>query len=158
MVEAAAWGEAGPLEALVAAVAAALSRDERIRARLEGASAACVAFTSDAEVRRLNAAYRGIDKPTNVLSFPSPGDPGAGHPADASLPLGDVVLADATVAAEAAELGIPLAHHIQHLVTHGALHLLGFDHETDADADVMEGLERELLAGLGIPDPYRSAD
>ena len=95
------------------------------------------------------------DAPTNVLSFPAAASapPAPGAP----LLLGDVVLAFETVAAEAAAQGKPLADHLAHLVVHGVLHLLGFDHEADAEAERMEALETRLLAGLGIADPYRAA-
>jgi probable rRNA maturation factor len=81
-----------------------------------------------------------------VLSFPAPPNP-EGH-------LGDIALAFGVCAREAAEQGKPLDHHLQHLVVHGALHLVGYDHMTDAEAGEMEALEREVLAGLGVPDPY----
>jgi probable rRNA maturation factor len=111
-----------------------------------------IALSSDANVRVLNATYRGMDKPTNVLSFPAQ----AGMASEPGAPafLGDIVLAAETVLAEAENLGIPPAHHFQHLVVHGLLHLLGFDHEADAEAERMERLERMILARLGIPDPY----
>lgn len=108
-------------------------------------------FTDDAQIRTLNAGYRGKDKPTNVLSFPA-------FPAKRGAPLppmlGDVVLASETIRREAALEGKPLDHHIAHLIIHGFLHLIGYDHETDAEADEMESLERRALALLAIPDPY----
>jgi len=110
-----------------------------------------VILTDDAEQQRLNRDFRGKDAPTNVLSFPI----GDATPDGGPTILGDVVLAFETVAREAAEQKKPLADHLRHLVVHGVLHLLGFDHETDAEAEVMEALEREILAGLGVPDPYR---
>jgi probable rRNA maturation factor len=116
-----------------------------------------VVFTDDAAARRLNRAWRGQDRPTNVLSFPTferlvesaPRQVPAGP-----LPLGDVVLALETVRAEAAAARIPLADHVAHLIVHGCLHLLGYDHQNGADAALMEGLERQILATLGIADPY----
>jgi probable rRNA maturation factor len=110
-----------------------------------------VILTDDAEQRRLNRHYRGKDAPTNVLSFRM-GDvvPGGGP-----VMLGDVVLAFETVAREATEQQKPFTDHLRHLVVHGVLHLLGFDHETDAEAAVMEAREKQILAGLGVPDPYR---
>src|SRR5690606_15140401 len=108
-------------------------------------------FTDDAHIRTLNRDWRGKDKPTNVLSFPAfemaPGDP---------LPamLGDIVLAFETISSEAALEGKPFDHHLTHLIVHGMLHLLGYDHETDEEAEEMEALERRILAGLAIPDPY----
>ncbi|MEQ1578784.1 MAG: rRNA maturation RNase YbeY [Hyphomicrobium sp.] len=112
----------------------------------------CVALSDDANVRRLNAAYRNKDKPTNVLSFPAGDD--AQEPDAPAVFLGDVVLALETVLREAAELGIPAQQHVQHLAVHGVLHLIGYDHETEEDAAVMEGLETAILANLGLPDPY----
>ena len=111
-----------------------------------------IVFTDDAHVRTLNHAWRGKDAPTNVLSFPAfpLGSRGTLPPL-----LGDVVLAAETVAREAAAENKPLAHHITHLIVHGILHLIGYDHETDAEAEEMEELERLILAGLDIPDPYR---
>jgi probable rRNA maturation factor len=116
-----------------------------------GASELGVVFTDDAHVRALNAGWRGKDKATNVLSFPAFPETKTGP-----LPplLGDVVLAAETVAGEAALEGKPLENHISHLVVHGLLHLLGYDHEGDAEAEEMEALERRILARLAIPDPY----
>lgn len=112
-----------------------------------------VILTDDAEQRRLNRTYRGKDAPTNVLSFPI-ADPTAPPPAGAPILLGDVVLAFETVAREAAEQQKPLPDHLRHLVVHGVLHLLGFDHGSDADAAAMEAREVEILKGLGVPAPY----
>jgi len=114
------------------------------------ASELSIVFSDDAHVGALNAQWRGKDKPTNVLSFPAfPTIRGVLPPM-----LGDVVLAAETVGREAAVEGKPLEHHISHLVIHGVLHLLGFDHLNDREADEMEGLERRALARLAIPDPY----
>jgi probable rRNA maturation factor len=107
-------------------------------------------LTDDATVRDLNVRFRQQDKPTNVLSFPAPQNP--------ERFLGDVALAYGVCAREAQEQGKPLAHHLQHLVAHGVLHLLGYDHMSDAEADEMEGLERVVLAGLGVPDPYLAGE
>lgn len=106
-----------------------------------------IALSSDAHVAALNEQYRGKAKPTNVLSFPSGSNAPSGQ-------LGDIILARETVAREAAEQGIPLAHHVQHLVVHGILHLLGYDHMTDADAEQMEAIEISILSNLGIANPY----
>ena len=111
-------------------------------------------LTDDAEQRRLNRAYRGRDLPTNVLSFAA-ADPTGPLPAGAPLLLGDIVLAFETIAREAVEQQKPIADHLRHLVVHGALHLLGYDHECEADAALMEAREIELLATMGVPDPYR---
>ncbi|MEO5324873.1 rRNA maturation RNase YbeY [Mesorhizobium sp. CC13] len=149
MVEAGAWAGEDELRALVErAVPAALAEAGADMA--QGVELSLV-FTDDESIRRLNAEWRGKDKPTNVLSFPAfpiaPGDP---------LPpmLGDIVLASETVAREAAEEDKPLENHITHLIVHGLLHLLGYDHETDEEAEEMEALERRALARLAIPDPY----
>jgi probable rRNA maturation factor len=107
-------------------------------------------LTGDAAVRDLNARFRRKDGPTNVLSFPAPRNP--------ERFLGDVALAFGVCASEAREQGKPLAHHLQHLVAHGVLHLLGYDHMNDAEAHEMEGLERVILAGLGVPDPYLAGE
>ncbi|HVZ54762.1 MAG TPA: rRNA maturation RNase YbeY [Pseudolabrys sp.] len=110
-----------------------------------------VALTDDAAVRTLNRDWRGIDKPTNVLSFPASAPKIKGMPAL----LGDVIVAYETLAREAAEENKPVLHHLAHLVVHGYLHLLGYDHQTDSEAEAMEGIEREILARLNIADPYR---
>ena len=115
-----------------------------------------VRFTADDEVKALNAAWRGKDKPTNVLSFPmlEPAELGALPPTGEVL-LGDVVLAHGVCAAEAADKGVAVETHAAHLIVHGTLHLLGYDHETgEADAEEMEQVEREALAAIGIADPY----
>jgi probable rRNA maturation factor len=108
-------------------------------------------FTSDEEVQALNSGWRGKDKPTNVLSFPMAEGEAL---AEAHL-LGDVVLAWGVCSAEAAEKGVSVEDHAAHLVVHGTLHLLGYDHETgDEDAEAMEEVERRALAAMGIADPY----
>ena len=113
-----------------------------------------VKFTSDDEVRGLNAAWRGKDVATNVLSFPMADEAGL---ADAQL-LGDIVLAYGNCAAEAAEKEVAIETHAAHLVVHGTLHLLGYDHETSgAAAELMEQTERAALASIGIADPYEVA-
>lgn len=107
-------------------------------------------LADDAEIRRLNASWRGRDSATNVLSFPLD-QPPAG---DETRHLGDIVLAFETVSREAMDKNIPLAQHAAHLVVHGLLHLLGYDHEITKDAEEMEHLEVKILARLGMPDPY----
>ena len=108
-------------------------------------------LTDDAGVQALNRAWRGLDKPTNVLSFP-----GSGLPApDGVRHLGDIALAFETIVREAEAQGTSLAHHVAHLIVHGVLHLIGHDHEEDEEAEAMESLETEALAKLGIADPYR---
>lgn len=111
-----------------------------------GASAEIV-FAGDPMVADLNGRFRGEPRPTNVLAFPS-GEAGA------AAFLGGVVLGYGVAAREAAERGIPLGHHATHLTLHGLLHLLGYDHVGEAERAAMEAVEIELLAGLGIPDPY----
>ncbi len=114
-----------------------------------------VKFTSDAEVRALNAAWRGKDRATNVLSFPMAEE---AELAAAQL-LGDIVLAQGVCAAEAGDKGVPIETHAAHLVVHGTLHLLGYDHETsEADAEEMEAVERRALASIGIADPYHVSE
>lgn len=149
LVEAGAWPAEDVLERLARrAVEAALAET--------GASAAqpaelSLVFSDDAGIRELNAGWRGKDKPTNVLSFPAfpvrPGDP---------LPpmLGDIVLAAETIFREADLEEKPFEHHLTHLVIHGFLHLVGYDHETEDEAETMEAIERRALARLAIPDPY----
>jgi probable rRNA maturation factor len=109
-----------------------------------------IVLTDDAAMRSLNRAWRGVNAATNVLSFPNRSIGGE------AAPIGDIVLAYETVAAEARKEGKPFAHHIAHLAVHGFLHLLGYDHEHARDAATMEHLEREILRRLAIPDPYRS--
>lgn len=105
-----------------------------------------ILLTDDDSVQALNRDFRQKDYATNVLSFPSPPNPEG--------QIGDIALAYGVCAREAAEQGKPLSHHLQHLVAHGVLHLLGYDHESDDEAEAMEALEREILAGLDVPDPY----
>lgn len=105
-----------------------------------------VLLTDDESVRELNARFRDKDRPTNVLSFPAP--------ENAAPHLGDIVLAYGVCATEAEAQGKTLADHLGHLVVHGVLHLLGRDHEDDAEAEEMEAEEREILAQIGVADPY----
>jgi len=113
-----------------------------------------VKFSDDAEVRALNAGYRGKDTPTNVLSFPMmSADELASPPVQGGL-LGDIVLAAETCGREAAEKGVAVADHASHLIIHGTLHLLGHDHDEEARAETMEGIERMALDRIGIADPY----
>lgn len=109
-------------------------------------------FTDDAQVRELNRDYRQQDKPTNVLSFAA--QEGGGP---ATLMLGDIVLARQTIEREAGEQDKTRDDHLTHLILHGFLHLLGYDHETDEEAEIMEDLETRILAQLGIADPYVTA-
>ena len=106
-------------------------------------------LTGDAQMQALNNQFRGQDKPTNVLSFPAADFPGPGP-----VRLGDIALAYGACAREAKTQGKPLENHLVHLVVHGVLHLVGYDHETEAEAEAMEAEERSVLAGLDIEDPY----
>ncbi|HEX8381420.1 MAG TPA: rRNA maturation RNase YbeY [Allosphingosinicella sp.] len=143
----------------LAAVRAAVAQSG-VPGLLDGGPAAevSVKFTSDDEVRSLNAAWRGKDKATNVLSFPmvAPEQVAAlAASAEGEALLGDIVLAHGICGEEAAAKGIAACTHAAHLVVHGTLHLLGLDHETDeGEAEAMEAAERRALAGLGIADPY----
>ena len=144
-----AWKRAVPdLEAQVRAASRAVLRHMKPR---RGRSEIAVRLSGDRDVRRLNRDFRGKDKPTNVLSFPS-GDETS--PRGAPLMLGDIAIAYGTVAREAAAQGKSVRDHLLHLVIHGVLHLLGHDHQRSAEAQRMENLERDLLAGFGIADPY----
>jgi probable rRNA maturation factor len=152
-VAAPAWRAALPdLEALVSRAAlAALAEAGNPEGAAGGPAELAVRLTDDAELQALNRQYRGKDKPTNVLSFP--GDPADALPGE-PLPLGDLALAYGTVAREASEQGKSLADHLSHLIVHGTLHVLGYDHETEAEAAEMEALEVRILSGFGIADPY----
>jgi probable rRNA maturation factor len=108
-----------------------------------------IVLTDDSAIRLLNRAWRRVDAATNVLSFPT--SRAGGEP----LLIGDIVLAYETIAAEARTQRKPFAHHVAHLVVHGFLHLLGYDHMRNKDAETMERVERDILRRLAIPDPYR---
>lgn len=138
-VEDPAWQAALPAAGELARAAAA--------AAVPADAAVTILLADDDTLRDLNARFRGRDRPTNVLSFPAP--------ASAAPHLGDLALAYGVCAAEAEAQGKSLADHLRHLVIHGALHLQGHDHETEAEAEAMEALERTLLAGMGVADPYR---
>jgi probable rRNA maturation factor len=148
MVEAGDWSRLEGAEALAqraaeAAVAVAEETDEDFEVS--------VMLADDAQIRELNRTWRGKDKPTNVLSFPAPDQPGAEGPRH----LGDIALAYETLVRESEEESKALADHFAHLIVHGILHLLGYDHEDEAEAETMEALEVKALAALGIADPYR---
>ena len=149
LIEAKGWEAIPDLEALVerAARAALLQADPK---RAQTASVA-VLLCDDTAIRRLNRDFRALDKPTNVLSFPASPMPGEDF-------LGDLALAFQTCAREARDEHKRIDHHICHLVVHGVLHLLGYDHETDDEADVMEAREVAILNALGIADPYAGAE
>lgn len=127
----------------------------------------CLVFTSDAEVAVLNSQWRGKDGPTNVLSFPAGDDEEFNEDCeeigdvmdadgDADRVLGDVILAFETIAREAEEQGKAFRNHTAHLLVHGVLHLLGYDHQTDEEAEQMEAIESQVLASAGIADPWHS--
>ena len=148
MIEAGDWSRLEDAEVLAqkaaeAALAVTYEADQEFEAS--------VMLTDDAQIRELNRTWRDKDKPTNVLSFPAPEQPGLSGPRH----LGDIALAYETLVRESEEESKELAHHFAHLIIHGVLHLLGYDHEVEAEADIMEGLEVKALATLGIADPYR---
>lgn len=118
-------------------------------AKVTGVAELSIMLTDDAEQQELNKQWRGLDKPTNVLSFPQiePFGPVEGL-------VGDIVLARETLEREALEQGLPFDHHFTHLVVHGFLHILGYDHIEENEAVAMEALETRVLTALGIPDPY----
>ena len=130
---------AGTLRAYAEAALAGRREDGELSVRIVDAE----------EGRALNRDYRDKDYATNVLSFPAELPPGVPLPI-----LGDLVLCAPVIAREAEEQGKPLKHHYAHMLVHGVLHLLGHDHMDEAEAEAMEAIEREVLAGLGIPDPY----
>lgn len=146
LVEDERWDPLNPLDAADAVLHAIVARG-----LLSDGPARCeIVFTTDEAIKSLNNTFRGKNAPTNVLAFPS------GEPAIAGEPsaLGSVALAFGVMEREAGERDIPIGHHITHLTLHGLLHLLGYDHEEEAQRVAMESIEVEILAGLGIPDPY----
>lgn len=153
VLEDARWQEAGLEPLAERAARAALAGVGRNPARHEIALLAC----SDARIAGLNADFRGKPKPTNVLSWPDfdgpVPEPSGGAEAE-RLFLGDIAIAYDTCAREAEAAGIPFADHVSHLVVHGVLHLLGHDHVDDAEAEIMETLETNVLASMGVPNPY----
>jgi probable rRNA maturation factor len=150
-IEAGAWLEAEPnvIELAGAAANEAIAVASAPESTMYGLE---VVLSDDAHVWELNRRHRGKDKPTNVLSFSAPADFAPART------LGSVILAYETVIAEAREQGKTLGEHLQHLVVHGVLHLLGYDHEADREAEEMEAVERLVLASLGVADPYRVRD
>jgi probable rRNA maturation factor len=148
LIEAGTWPARAKLRALAERAISAAA--DRACPDLEPGAEVSLLFTDDAHMRRLNLRYRGIDKPTNVLSLPAArllvGRLGP--------PLGDIALASETVAAEAEAQGLAATHHLTHLIVHGFLHLIGYDHEQDSEALVMEGMETAILGELGMADPY----
>ena len=162
LIETAVWDEAVLTPLATRAVTAALRHMALDPDTCEVAILAC----DDARIATLNAEFRGKAQPTNVLSWPAqplappaeglfPPQPERGF--DGMVELGDIALSHDTCTREATESGKPVADHLTHLIVHGLLHLLGYDHVTDGDAALMEGLEIEILGNLGLDDPY-SAD
>jgi probable rRNA maturation factor len=123
-----------------------------------GEAELAVMLTDDEGIRTLNNNWRGIDKPTNVLSFPALPPTGPSGPDDPPRMLGDIAIAYQTTRKEADDEQKPFDHHLSHLAVHGFLHLIGYDHENDDEAETMEALEQTILAQLGIPDPYADRD
>ena len=138
-------------ERVLGAAAKFLTKEEKQPFPKAVAPEVSLVFTSDEEIRGINAEWRGQDKPTNVLSFPAfPLTPG-------KMPgpmLGDIIFAQETLTREAEELGKSFDDHLAHLLVHGFLHLFGYDHMEDEEAEKMEGLETRILAELGLSDPY----
>ena len=124
-------------------------------ARVKGDSEVSLRIVDAEEIRALNRDYRGKDRPTNVLSFPA-GDVD-GMPDDEPQPLGDIVVCASVVRDESAAQGKSAQDHWAHMLVHGALHLLGYDHQADMEADVMEALETRILGAHGVADPYGDA-
>jgi probable rRNA maturation factor len=151
LVEAGAWPKPAGLRSLVRrATAAAL---EAARPPLSGSPELSAVFTDDAHIRKLNRHFRRKDAATNVLSFPAP----AAESGRFGPMLGDIVLALETIEKEAENQNLTFEAHLTHLIVHGFLHLLGYDHLGEADATIMEGLETAILADLGVADPYAEA-
>ncbi|MHB2168284.1 rRNA maturation RNase YbeY [Alsobacter sp. R-9] len=148
------WDEVPDAEALVETALGAAAAACGIR--LMPGAAVSVLLAGDGRIREINKEWRGLDKPTNVLSFAALPPERLRRDASRTPFLGDIALALGVLQREAAEEGKPLRDHILHLVVHGFLHLVGYDHETEAQAAEMEGLETRILAGLGVPDPYGS--
>lgn len=157
------WGEAVDWDMLssAAAAAAVAATPYALLAHIPARVEIAVRLTSDAEVQRLNAVYRHKDKPTNVLSFPmldaqelKEMEDSSAEDIPAEMMLGDIVLAQTVCATEAADKGVPVEAHAAHLIVHGVLHLLSYDHIGDEEALAMESIERRVLADLGLHDPY----
>ena len=133
------------MRAAIAAAAAALSTS---------AGEVSILLTDDSAVQALNREWRGLDKPTNVLSFPAPKMPTMAGVAASSPTLGDIVIAYETLQRECQDEDREFLHHLTHLTVHGFLHLIGYDHQTDAQADEMEGIESKIMIAMNLPDPW----
>lgn len=155
-VEDPSWSAVPDLQALVERAAAAALAEAGLEPD-EDLELSCL-FCDDGAIRALNAQWRGMDKATNVLSFPTPAGPASPAGVDdapgAEALLGDIAIAWGTVVREAEAENKRVEDHVAHLVIHGTLHLLGEDHEENAEAEAMEALERRAMARLGLPDPY----
>lgn len=158
LVESPLWGALPDAEGIVRR-AIALAADENVMMHHRGGELS-VLLCDDAAIADLNARWRGQSQPTNVLSFPAPPlvPRGASDTAPVKVPLGDIAIAYETVAREAVEQGNAVADHLAHLAVHGFLHLLGYDHNVEAEAERMERLERDILGRIGVADPYASRD
>jgi len=152
LVECEAWGRHEGFEALASEVIAKAVAATKIKLKLK--AEVSLLLCDDARIREINRDWRGLDKPTNVLSFP------AAPPAmlAKSPAVGDIAIAYESVAREAEEEAKSFRDHYMHMVLHGFLHLIGYDHETDEEADEMEALETRILRELGVADPYAMAD
>jgi probable rRNA maturation factor len=149
-VECEGWSKLESLDVIVAqTLQAALEESGDV---LPKGAEVSLLFCDDARIKELNRQFRGQDKPTNVLSFPGP------DPLESAHFLGDIAIAYETVAREAEEQGKSLEHHCRHMIVHGFLHLLGYDHEDDEEAEVMEATEIHILARLGVENPYRGEE
>lgn len=152
-----AWREVLPdIEGRCAAIVAAAAPHLQLPRPAEVSVLLC----DDARSRELNHRFRGLDTPTNVLSFPAgddnaPGNAPDGTPGEAPTALGDIAIALGVARVEAGAAGRPLADHVAHLLVHGLLHLCGHDHQEDKEAEAMESIERRILQALAIDDPYR---
>ena len=152
LVECESWNQHEGFEALASEVIARAATTTKIK--LAKGAEVSLLLCDDVRIRDINREWRGLDKPTNVLSFPAaPRAMLAKSPA-----VGDIAIAYETVAREAVEEGKTFRDHYMHMVAHGFLHLLGYDHETDAEAEEMEALEISILGALGVADPYASLD
>lgn len=150
MIEGGDWSAFRPVEESVLGAAAALTH---VVGHAQAAGHATIVLSTDAHVSELNASFRGKTGPTNVLSFPAE-IAGPSRGGDEPAYLGDIIIACETVLREAQDQGVQPIHHLQHLVVHGLLHILGYDHQTEANAEEMEGFETLILRGLGVADPY----
>jgi probable rRNA maturation factor len=149
-VECDAWNKFEKLDEIVAqSLQAALEESDDA---LPNGAEISLLFCDDARMKELNRQFRGQDKPTNVLSFPGP------EPLETAQCLGDIAVAYDTVAREAVEQGKTLEQHCRHMIVHGFLHLLGYNHEDDEEAELMEAMEIRILERLGVDDPYRGQE